>query len=104
VLHYPGLPVDAAARPRLIAAFDALSHMAPARQALAAVPLLRCADPDDQKFLELALDTGARWLLSKDRELLKLANRTWRVCRFAILQPKAWSLAEPRFHASNHVS
>jgi putative PIN family toxin of toxin-antitoxin system len=104
VLHYPGLPVDAAARPRLIAAFDALSHMAPARQALAAVPLLRCADPDDQKFLELALDTGARWLLSKDRELLKLANRTWRVCRFAILKPQAWSLAEPRFHASNHVS
>lgn len=104
VLHYPGLPVDAAARPRLIAAFDALSHMAPARQALAAVPLPRCADPDDQKFLELALDTGARWLLSKDRELLKLANRTWRVCRFAILQPQAWSLAEPRFHASNHVS
>lgn len=104
VLHYPGLPVDAAARPRLIAAFDALSHMAPARQALAAVPLPRCADPDDQKFLELALDTGARWLLSKDRELLKLANRTWRVCRFAILKPQAWSLAEPRFHASNHVS
>jgi putative PIN family toxin of toxin-antitoxin system len=105
VLHYPGLPVDAAARPRLIAAFDALSHMAPARQALAAVPPLpRCADPDDQKFLELALDTGARWLLSKDRELLKLANRTRRVCRFAILQPQAWSLAEPRFHASNHVS
>jgi predicted nucleic acid-binding protein len=98
------LPVDAAARPRLIAAFDALSHMAPARQALAAVPLPRCADPDDQKFLELALDTGARWLLSKDRELLKLANRTRRVCRFAILQPQAWSLAEPRFHASNHVS
>jgi len=105
VLHYPGLPVDDGARPALMAAFDALSHMAPTQQARTVAPRLpRCADPDDQKFLELALETGARWLLSKDKALLKLANRTLRVCRFAILQPLAWSLADPLLHAPQHVS
>lgn len=105
VLHYPGLPVDDASRPALVAAFDALNHLAPAPLTDAvAPPLPRCADPDDQKFLELALETGARWLLSKDKELLKLASRAQRDCRFAILQPQAWSLLEPSPHAPYHVS
>lgn len=102
VLHYPGLPVDDASRPALVAAFDALTHLAPASPtAAAAPPLPRCADPDDQKFLELAWETGARWLLSKDKALLKLANRAQRVCRFAILQPQAWSLVEPQHPVLN---
>lgn len=33
-----------------------------------------CADPDDQKFLELAAGAGAHYLLSKDRALLALAR------------------------------
>ena len=104
VLHYPGLPVDDDARPALIAAFDALSHLTPAPLPPAVAPSLpRCADPDDQKFLELALETGARWLLSKDKELLKLASRAQRDCRFAILQPHAWSLVEPPPHVPDHV-
>ena len=104
VLHYPGLPVDDDARPALMAAFDALSHLAPAPSPRAvAPPLPRCADPDDQKFLELALETGARWLLSKDRELLKLANRTRRDCGFAILRPMDWSLAEPQPRAPDRA-
>lgn len=105
VLHYPGLPVDDASRPALVAAFDALNHLAPVPLTDAvAPPLPRCADPDDQKFLELALETGARWLLSKDKELLKLASRAQRDCRFAILQPQAWSLLEPSPLAPDHVS
>lgn len=35
----------------------------------------RCTDPDDQVFIDLALHVGARWLLSKDAALLKLAKR-----------------------------
>jgi predicted nucleic acid-binding protein len=35
---------------------------------------LRCTDPDDQKFIDLALDSAA-WLLSRDRAVLKLARR-----------------------------
>ena len=36
---------------------------------------LRCTDPDDQKFIDLAIGRGARWLLSRDRAILKLARR-----------------------------
>lgn len=40
-----------------------------------AATLPRCADRDDQKFLELACDAQAAWLISKDRAVLKLASR-----------------------------
>jgi uncharacterized protein len=38
-------------------------------------PLPQCRDRDDQKFLELARASGAAWLVSKDRAVLKLARR-----------------------------
>lgn len=34
-----------------------------------------CRDADDQKLLELALAAGAAFLVTKDRELLRLAKR-----------------------------
>lgn len=37
-------------------------------------PSLRCDDADDQKFIELAWARGARWLLSRDRAVLKLSR------------------------------
>jgi len=89
VLHYPRLPIDEASRPGLVAAFDAASHVvAPVRPAC---PLPRCADPDDQKFLELAAESGARWLLSKDKEVLRLAARLRHSGLFDILAPGDWS-------------
>jgi predicted nucleic acid-binding protein len=36
---------------------------------------LRCTDTDDQKFIDLALDVGADWLISRDRAVLKLRRR-----------------------------
>lgn len=36
---------------------------------------LVCRDPDDQIFIDLAVAQRARWLLSKDRALLRLASR-----------------------------
>ncbi len=41
-------------------------------QGTASLP--RCADPDDQIFLELAADAGAGYLITKDRDLLVLAR------------------------------
>ncbi|MEP7058720.1 MAG: PIN domain-containing protein [Caldimonas sp.] len=41
-------------------------------------PRLRCTDPDDQKFIDFALQTGASALLSGDRAVLKLASRAAR--------------------------
>ncbi|MBW8810763.1 MAG: PIN domain-containing protein, partial [Lysobacter sp.] len=54
------------------------------------VALPRCADPDDQKFLELALAANARWLLSRDHALLVLGRRTARAGLFEILTARAW--------------
>jgi putative PIN family toxin of toxin-antitoxin system len=50
-------------------------------------PLPKCRDRDDQKFLELAHASGAEWLVSKDRAVLKLARRTARDFGFRIAQP-----------------
>ncbi len=95
VLHYPQLPIDDAMRPGIAAAFDRLIHHLPEAITDPGEPLLpRCADPDDQKFLELALAARASWLLSKDNALLKLDRRTRGAGLFPILLPQAWSLAE----------
>ena len=51
---------------------------------------LRCTDPDDQKFIDFALGHGARWLLSHDRAVLKLARRA-RPFGLHILTPAAWT-------------
>ncbi|MFI4959238.1 MAG: putative toxin-antitoxin system toxin component, PIN family [Lysobacterales bacterium] len=99
VLHYPQLPIDDQQRPGLRDAFDALIHLLPPEVSTVGeddLPLPRCADPDDQKFLELALASGARWLLSKDNELLKLDRRTRSAGLFSIRLPQLWSIAEVR--------
>ena len=53
-----------------------------------AVRLPACRDPDDQKFLELAAAAGADCLVTRDRDLLRLAKRCapW----LAILPPDAF--------------
>ncbi len=96
VLGYPTLRLDSDRRVALTGAFDALVHnggrageTTVATRKTAALP--RCVDPDDQKFLELARDTGARWLLSRDRDLLQLAARCRRDGHFVILTPQTWA-------------
>lgn len=93
VLGYPQVPVSDQARPAVEAAFDALVQQLPDELATPAahMRLPRCADPDDQMFLELAQASGARWLVSKDNELLKLAPRCAREGLFWIGLPQAWS-------------
>lgn len=91
VLTYPQLALDGAARDRAVAAFDACVRLLDAP--FGAIVLPRCADPDDQKFLRLAADTSARWLLSRDDALLRLGRRTARVAGFEVLTPERWSQA-----------
>lgn len=50
---------------------------------------LYCTDPDDQKFLDLAVGQGVRWLLTRDRALLALRRPAQRL-GLAILQPRHW--------------
>lgn len=94
VLRYPQLGLDDGRRATLLQAFDALVRGIPAdAPTRTPVPLPRCADPDDQKFLQLAFASGARWLVSRDRAVLALARRTARAGWFDIVTPQAWSLA-----------
>ena len=51
--------------------------------------LPRCVDPDDQKFLELALAARADALITKDHKLLELARRAK---GFRILHPRKFSI------------
>ena len=54
-------------------------------------PRLVCRDPDDQKFIDLALERHARWLVSRDKALLTLAKRA-RPRGLVILKPELWAL------------
>jgi predicted nucleic acid-binding protein len=55
------------------------------------MPRLRCTDPDDQKFIDLALQLGRNAsLLSRDRAVLKLARRA-REAGVAIVTPERWA-------------
>lgn len=90
VLHYATLALDADRRAAIEAEFDRLSYRIDSVPA--PLPLPRCQDPDDQKFLELALASGARWLVTRDRALLALARRVSRAGWFEIVEPDEWAL------------
>ena len=51
---------------------------------------LRCQDPDDQVFIDLAMHVGARWLFSKDAALLKLNKRSFRLKGVQVLRLTDW--------------
>jgi putative PIN family toxin of toxin-antitoxin system len=95
VLTYPHLPLDENSRLESAAQFDALITCIPdIPPADAVVKLPICSDPDDQKFLELARDSGASVLITKDKALLKLGRKTLRIGLFAIMLPEAWILQQ----------
>ncbi len=75
---------------RALSAFDRHAKLLP--PPLPAPLMMRCRDPDDQVFLDLALAHRARWLLSHDRALLRLARRA-RDHGLCITQPRHWSPA-----------
>lgn len=72
---------------RLLSHFDRHAVMEAAPHTL---PGLRCSDPDDQIFLDLAVASGAAWLLTHDRALLRLAKRA-AAMGVRIVQPSRWS-------------
>ena len=79
---------------RLLTLFDRLAWLRPDPNPASCS--LRCDDRDDQVFIDLALASGARWLLSHDRALLRLQRRVPpggpHICR-----PSEWlGLAERR--------
>lgn len=89
VLAYPMFKLDEAAQRAALASYDACvtRHTTPPATDIVALP--RCRDRDDQKFLELARDAGADWLVSADKDLLRLARRDKLRGLFCILTPEA---------------
>ena len=75
----------------LWARWDQHCNEVPAAPPLGAAAALRCSDPDDQKFIDLAVAGKARWLLSHDRAVQRLARRL-RDRGVTVTTPAAWLL------------
>jgi len=86
VLAYPLFALDAGQQEAAYAAYLALVRSIDAVPQ-PAVALPRCKDRDDQKFLELARDGGAHWLVTADKLLLKLRRGRRLEGLFRILTP-----------------
>jgi len=97
VLDYPQFAPRAIDKTLALARVTRLTQCIDTEQVAASatlpLPLPKCKDRDDQKFLELAHAAGAAWLVSKDRALLKLARRTARDFGFQIGVPASLNLA-----------
>jgi putative PIN family toxin of toxin-antitoxin system len=93
VLAYPMFALAEERQQAALTAYDTVVTRCagPPQGVVAALP--RCADRDDQKFLELARDAGAEWLVTADKALLRLARRDRLRGLFRILTPEA-ALAE----------
>jgi putative PIN family toxin of toxin-antitoxin system len=78
---------------RLLASFDRWALVLP--DPVGTLPLLRCSDPDDQVFLDLAVAAQARWLISHDRALLRLARRA-KALGVGIARPVAFAAEAAR--------
>ena len=73
---------------RALTSFDRYSQLGalPSRLPLSRI---RCSDPSDQMFVDLALAGRARWLLTRDRALLKLRRKVAPL-GLLIRSPEAW--------------
>ena len=89
VLTYEDIAAWKPDRQALSAAWDRWAVIVEPCSPSLAVPL-RCTDPDDQKFIDLALSLPGATLLSRDRAVLKLARRA-RAHGLLILPPERWA-------------
>jgi putative PIN family toxin of toxin-antitoxin system len=87
VLGYAMFTLTEPQQEAALAAYGAVATQFAEPPTVAAAPLPRCADRDDQKFLELARDSSADWLVTADKALLKLARRDRLRGLFRILTP-----------------
>lgn len=96
VLSYPTLSRHLHAHVRattLIETWDHWVHLVPEPQEPPPLPRLRCTDPDDQCFIDLALTRHAT-LITRDKALLALARRAVRDHCTQVIPPTAWSTVD----------
>lgn len=90
VLERGVLPARSVSAQAVLDWFDARVLLLPT-PAPGLAPALRCSDPDDQKFIDLALSQPVRWLVSRDRAVLKLRRRAGTQHGLTVLPPSAWA-------------
>lgn len=95
VLTYPmrKTPLDAGTQAEYLARFHRLACLRDHAPNGDAVALPCCADVDDQKFLELARDCRADFLITRDRDLLVFARRKYQPLPFRIVTPLQFAAA-----------
>ncbi|WOB07915.1 putative toxin-antitoxin system toxin component, PIN family [Piscinibacter gummiphilus] len=94
LLHVLGRGVAASYSPdleRINESWCLLSETIRAPEPQGEASRLRCTDVDDQKFVDLAV-AEARWLISRDRAVLKLARRAGRL-GLQVIPPGRWQPA-----------
>lgn len=90
VLEYSKLALDNSGKAQSRRDFDHFIHLVnPVKRDYRLLPI--CNDKDDQKFMELAYDSHATYLFTKDKALLKLARRSLKNGQFHILSPSQWN-------------
>lgn len=89
VLGYPMFALTEVQQASALAAYAASTARHDGAPLAPAVALPRCKDRDDQKFLELARDSKADWLVTADKALLRLTQRDRLRGLFRILTPEA---------------
>lgn len=98
VLGYAHLRLDTEMQAAVCTAFDGLiRQFVPSAPSVPkeTIRLPVCRDPDDQKFIELAYQSAAAVLITKDKALLKLARKTQKAGLFQIMTPEVWVETQP---------
>ena len=88
VLGYPLFALSGERQQAVLDAYSANATRLAGSPQVAVTSLPRCTDRDDQKFLELARDSAADWLVTADKALLRLARRDRLRGLFRILTPE----------------
>lgn len=78
----------------IAAVFERLCRRVEAIEDTSPLPLLKCRDKDDQKFIDLALSQKVDALISRDSDVLALSKRARRH-GLAILRPDQWLAQQP---------
>ena len=91
VLSYPAFALDDPQTRNHLANVERCVIRKDERPSIRTLALPRCSDPDDQKFLELARDAQADWLITKDKALLGIRRGQLKSVKFQISTPMQWA-------------
>ncbi|TVO57870.1 putative toxin-antitoxin system toxin component, PIN family [Denitromonas halophila] len=91
VLAYRQFACPPERQAEILARYRTQAVCVPAADTPAELP--RCRDADDQKFLEIAHDGEARWLLTRDKALLRSGRHRLMRDRCRVITPEAWQKA-----------